>query len=109
MIEMLLLLAIAGLMQAARTFTRSATEGVVPGGTELAFGYLLLAAYFAGKVVNRFGLPRLTGYLLAGVISGEYVLDFVGKDITGSLAIVSSTATCILGLSAGGELDLKKI
>jgi len=27
-------------------------------GTELAFGYLLLAAYFTGKIVNRFGLPR---------------------------------------------------
>ena len=105
MIEMLLLLALAGLMQAARSFTTVLAHG----GTELAFGYLLLSAYFAGKVVNRFGLPRLTGYLLAGVIAGPFVFALVGTDMTGSLKIVSNAATCILGLGAGGELDLKKV
>ncbi|CAN5805903.1 hypothetical protein BH11MYX2_BH11MYX2_33700 [soil metagenome] len=104
MIELLLLFALAGLMQAARSFT----VGVV-GGTELAFGFLLLTAFFAGKVVSRFGLPRLTGYLIAGVIAGGAVLDLVSSEMTKSLSVVNGVASCILGLTAGAELNLKKV
>jgi Kef-type K+ transport system membrane component KefB len=105
MIPLLLLIAIGGLMQAARTFT-------VTGGasaTELAFGFLLLTAYFAARLVNQIGLPKLTGYLLAGVIGGPFVLELVTREMTGSLKIVNGVATCILGLTAGAELNLKRV
>ncbi|MEO8840963.1 MAG: cation:proton antiporter [Kofleriaceae bacterium] len=105
MIDVLLLLALTGLMQAARSFDASGAYG----GTELAFGFLLLAAFFAARIVQRFGLPKLTGYLLVGVIAGPYVLDLVSKELATSLDVVNGVATCILGLSAGGELDLKRV
>ena len=105
MIPLLILLAIGGLMQAARSFSAD----VSIGGTELAFGYLLLAAYFTSKILSRAGLPRLTGYIIAGVISGPFVLGFVTKDMGISLKVVSNTATAILALEAGAELDLKKM
>ncbi|MCJ7679090.1 MAG: transporter, partial [Candidatus Aminicenantes bacterium] len=38
--------------------------------TSLAFGFLLLFAFFGGKIINRLKLPRITGYLLAGMICG---------------------------------------
>ena len=53
MIPLILLLAVGGLMQAARTITTDTSIA----GTELAFGYLLLSAYFTGKIFNRFGFP----------------------------------------------------
>ncbi|HSN30206.1 MAG TPA: cation:proton antiporter [Kofleriaceae bacterium] len=105
MVEVLLVLALAGLMQAVHGFT----TGVAGGGTELAFGYLLLVSFFGARVISRFGLPRLTGYLLAGVISGPFVLGLVSNNMATSLKIVSDVATCILGLTAGGELNLKRI
>lgn len=105
MIPLLLLLAVAGLMHAARSFSADTTLA----GTELAFGFLLLAAYFTAKIFNRFGLPKLTGYLAAGVITGPYVLALVTKDMGLSLKVVSSTATAILALEAGSELNLKKM
>jgi Kef-type K+ transport system membrane component KefB len=104
-IALLVLLALGGLMQAAGTF--SATAGT--HGTLLAFGYLLLVAYFAGRIVSRFGLPRLTGYLLAGVASGPFVLELVTASMTVNLRVVNTTATCILGLVAGAELDLERV
>ncbi|MGE0395261.1 MAG: cation:proton antiporter [Kofleriaceae bacterium] len=104
MIPLLLLLAVAGLMQAASTFTSS-----MAGGTELAFGFLLLSAYFSGTIVGRLGLPRLTGYLIAGVLAGPAVLELVTTDMAGSLKVVNSVASCILGLTAGAELNLKKV
>ena len=105
MIPLLLLFAVGGMMQAARSFTGD----VSIAGTELAFGYLLLVAYFTAKIVNRLGLPKLTGYLLSGVISGPFVLGLVTTDMAGSLKVVADTATAILALEAGSELNIKKI
>ncbi len=105
MVEILLVLALAGFMHAVRGFS----DGVGAGGAELAFGYLLLVSFVGARVISRLGLPRLTGYLLAGVISGPFVLGLVSNDMTGSLKIVSDVATCILGLTAGGELNLRRI
>jgi Kef-type K+ transport system membrane component KefB len=105
MVELLLLLALGGLMQAVRGFSGD----VAAGGTELAFGYLLLVSFFGARVINRFGMPKLTGYLLAGVISGPFVLGLVNMQMTASLKIVSDVAACALGLTAGGELNLKRM
>lgn len=105
MIPLLLLLAVGGMMHAARSFTTDTSIA----GTELAFGYLLLVAYFAAKIAARFSLPRLTGYLFAGVLSGPFVLQLVTTEMAGSLKIVNGVATCILGLTAGAELNLKRV
>ncbi|CAN5425180.1 hypothetical protein BH11MYX1_BH11MYX1_24300 [soil metagenome] len=105
MIPLILLLAVCGLMQAARSFTTDTSLA----GTELAFGFLLLSAYFTAKIVNRFGLPKLTGYLISGVLTGEFVLGFVSHEMTDTLKVVSDTATAILALEAGAELQLKAI
>lgn len=105
MIPLILLLAVGGIMHAVRSFT----GGISIGGTDLAFGYLLLSAYFTGKIVNRVGMPKLTGYIIAGVISGPYVLDLVTLDMGHALKVVSDVAICILGLTAGSELNLKRL
>lgn len=105
MIPLLLLIAVGGMMHAARSFTTDTTVA----GTELAFGFLLLASYFTAKIVNRFGLPKLTGYIMAGVIAGPYVLEFVTASMGTSLKVVSSAATAIIALEAGAELEIKKI
>lgn len=105
MIPLLLLAALGGLMQAARSFA----PGLGAAGTELAFGYLLLTAYFAAKVVSRIGLPKLTGYIAAGIVTGPFVLALVTKDMGAQLKVVGDVAVCILGLTAGAELNLREI
>ncbi|MDQ3366259.1 MAG: cation:proton antiporter [Myxococcota bacterium] len=105
MIALLLLLSIGGLMHVAGTFSMSAGTS----GTLLAFGYLLLVAYFAGQLMARLKLPRLSGYLLAGVVSGPFVLELVTTQMTGKLRIVNNVATCILGLVAGAELNFDRV
>jgi Kef-type K+ transport system membrane component KefB len=97
LIPLLLLLALGGLMHAARTFGSTGTLA----GTELAFGYLLLTAYFTAKITSRIGLPRLTGYLFAGIVTGPYLLDLVDTDLTARLSLVKGTAVCMIGLTAG--------
>lgn len=105
MIPILLMLATAGLMHAARSFITVPTSATV----QLAFGYLLLTAYFIGRLVSQMSLPKLTGYILAGVLSGPFVLDLVTGDMASSLKIVSGTATAIIALEAGAELKLASV
>lgn len=105
MIAILLLFASAGLMHAARNFITVPTSATV----QLAFGYLLLTAFFTARVVNQLGLPKLTGYMLAGVLSGPFVLDLVTSEMTSSLTIVNSTATAIIALEAGAELKVASV
>lgn len=105
MIAVLIVLALGGLMHAARSFS----AGLGSAGTELAFGYLLLSAYFMGKIVSRFGLPKLTGYIATGVVAGPFVLGLVSMDMGASLKIVKGVAICILALTAGAELNFKKV
>jgi Kef-type K+ transport system membrane component KefB len=104
-IALLLLLATAGLMEAALsavTIPTSATIG-------LSFGYLLLTAFFTARLTTKLGLPKLTGYILAGVASGPFVLGLVSSDMTDALRIVSGTATAIIALEAGAELQLASV
>ena len=105
MIPLLLLLATAGLMQAARSFTTDTSLA----GTELAFGYLLLSSYFTAKILGRLGFPKLTGYIIAGVLSGPFVLKYVTENMGHTLSVVKDTATAIIALQAGAELQIRKI
>jgi Kef-type K+ transport system membrane component KefB len=105
MIPFLLMLATAGLMHAARSFITVPTSATV----QLAFGYLLLTAYFTGRIVSHLATPKLTGYILAGVLSGPFVLDLVTTDMASSLKIVSGAATAIIALEAGAELQLSSV
>lgn len=105
MIPLLVLLALGGLMHAARSFA----GGAHPGGAELAFGFLLLAAYFTARLVTRFGLPRLTGYIAAGIIAGPHVLGLVDQPMTAQLGLVGGCATAIIALNAGAELNLRAV
>ncbi len=106
MIAVFALLALAGLMQAARSF---APGTVAAGGTELAFGFLLLTSYFMGKLFNKVGLPKLTGYIAAGILAGPQVLDLVDTPMVGQLKLVGGVATAIIALQAGAELNIRAV
>ncbi|MCE9575694.1 MAG: cation:proton antiporter [Deltaproteobacteria bacterium] len=105
MIALLLLLALGGLMQVARSFAPLAGAA----GVELAFGFLLLTAFFSARLLHRVGLPHLTCYLIAGIVSGPFVLNLVGDSMTHDLKVVSDVAVCMIALTAGAELNFVKI
>jgi Kef-type K+ transport system membrane component KefB len=106
MTAILILLALAGLMQAAGTFAPPSTQ---LAGPELTFGFLLLCAFFTARLVSNLGLPRLTGYLLAGIITGPFVFGLVTRPLTDELQMVKGVAVCLIALNAGSELNLARI
>lgn len=103
--RILVLLAIVGLMTAARSFEVSGEN--IGSGTALAIGFLLLSAYLTGWIAKQLGMPKLTGYLLAGLIAGDSLLALIPEAATGDLSIFTGVAVSLIALTAGTELEMK--
>jgi Kef-type K+ transport system membrane component KefB len=75
----------------------------------LAIGFALLAATVLGSIVERLGLPRLTGYLLFGIICGPYALSLITPTMASQLQIVNGLAVALIAFIAGLELNLARL
>jgi Kef-type K+ transport system membrane component KefB len=106
-VQILLLLILLGLMHAARSFTPQPGFGTGAAGVTLAGGFLLLAALFAGNLFRLMHLPRLTGYLVLGIVVGPQALNLVNESMLDSLGVFSGIATALIALTAGTEMDFR--
>ena len=75
----------------------------------LILGFLLLAAYCIGFLLERIGLPRITGYIFAGLFLGPYFLKFYSKDAVSDLSFLNSLALAFIAFCAGGELKTENL
>ncbi|MCL4782229.1 MAG: cation:proton antiporter [Bryobacterales bacterium] len=97
-------------MHATRSFAPQAGEdGAGAAGTAVAFGYLLLSALFAGSIFKSFGLPRLTGYLVTGILAGPQVMGLVSLPALDNLEIFNGMAIALIALTAGAELGVREM
>ncbi|MCP5102262.1 MAG: hypothetical protein GY950_02735 [bacterium] len=75
----------------------------------LVLGFMLLAAYCIGFILERKGLPRITGYIFAGLFLGPYFLNFYSKEAVLDLGFLNSLALAFIAFCAGGELKLANV
>jgi Kef-type K+ transport system membrane component KefB len=83
---------------------RAPTEGVIAPRSLFLFGILLLTADTFGALTHDAGLPRLVGYLLAGLALGPSVTGIVPPAVLQDLAMMKRLAVGLIGLLAGAEL-----
>jgi Kef-type K+ transport system membrane component KefB len=104
--RIVILAALVGCMAAAASFR---VEGVSPTGAApaLAVGYLLLTAFFLGGVFKQLRLPKLTGYLTAGMLAGASGLDLIPHAALDDLQIFTGVAVALIALTAGTELEFR--
>lgn len=104
--KVVLLVVLAVFASAVRDFAPDATGA---SATALAAGVLLLAGFFAGGVFKMLGLPKLTGYLAAGIVFGPYALDVVSVGMLKDLDPFKGMAVALLALTAGLEMHIPTI
>ncbi len=80
-----------------------------PHTTALALGFTLIVALVTGNVIRRFRLPRLTGYLLFGVLFGPYLANVISEPVTRHLQAVTGLATTLIALIAGLMINLERL
>ena len=84
-------------------------EGNPLRGTGLALGFALIAAALAGTFFERFGLPRLSGYLIFGLACGPYLGDIISRSMARQLQLVNGLAIALIAFVAGLELNLARL
>lgn len=77
--------------------------------TLLTFGFLVLAAYTAGELATSVRLPKIVGYLAAGLLFGPSGLGTITRASTVGLAPVSSLAIALIAFLAGAELRWSEV
>jgi len=72
-------------------------------------GFALLSAALMGEIVEQIRLPRITGYILAGILFGPFVANLLTPRTLDSLSIFNDMAYAFIGLAAGAELKLETL
>ncbi|MBN2799711.1 MAG: cation:proton antiporter [Deltaproteobacteria bacterium] len=86
----------------------------------LALGFVILACFAIGELVEVVKLPHITGYLLAGLALGPSAAGIVGRwwdlgplsegvlspGVTRQLSLFEGLALALIAITAGGELKL---
>jgi Kef-type K+ transport system membrane component KefB len=80
----------------------------VASGTML-LGFLLLAAFVAGELAREFRLPRITGYLVIGILFGPHVLRLLPQETVTDFGLINGVALSVIALQAGGELRVDRV
>jgi Kef-type K+ transport system membrane component KefB len=89
-----------------------AGTGIVPDATRLtalALGFCLIAAALSGELLERFGLPRVTGYLMFGMICGPYVLNIITRPMARELQLINGLAVVLIAFIAGLEMNIERL
>ncbi|MCB9746522.1 MAG: cation:proton antiporter [Alphaproteobacteria bacterium] len=84
----------------------------------VTFGFIILAAYTLGEVLEKVGLPHITAYLLTGLVLGPeaahvlhlpQVLAIISEDTVKDLKLFNDIAVALIALSAGSALELEAL
>lgn len=84
-------------------------EGTPAALVLMAFGFLILGAYSVGELATTIKLPKIVGYLAAGLAVGPAALNFVSLPVMEQLAPVSELAIALIAFLAGAELQLDEV
>jgi Kef-type K+ transport system membrane component KefB len=72
-------------------------------------GMILLGAYLFALIIKNLNLPKLTGYMILGIILGPIGFNFLNGEMLDQLKVLESMALSFIALTAGGEFKFKEI
>ncbi|HEX5474191.1 MAG TPA: cation:proton antiporter [Vicinamibacterales bacterium] len=83
------------------------TAAMRPGA--LALGFALIAAALAGALIERIHLPRVSGYLLFGLVCGPYLGNIITRPMARDLQIINALAVALIAFIAGLEINVTRL
>ena len=75
----------------------------------LALGIMIIAGFLSGAIAARFRFPRITGYLIAGILFSPSVFQLIPRASIQDLDIITSIALGIIAYQIGGSLHLESM
>jgi Kef-type K+ transport system membrane component KefB len=88
----------------------SASPRSLEGGqVTILTGFVLLVASVAGQLASSVGLPRLTGFLVVGMLAGPSILGILPQGVVAELRLIDEFALALIAMLAGGELKIEAL
>ena len=76
----------------------------------LYLGILLLGAYIGGRGARMLGMPRISGYIVVGMLFSPSITGFLSEEvITTRLSLITDMALAVIAFSIGGALEIGRI
>lgn len=75
----------------------------------LSLSVMLFSAFLTTRITKRFRLPNVTGYILAGIVIGPYVLGIIPQFIINGMEFVTDLALAIIAFGVGRYLKLSSL
>jgi len=82
------------------------SPSATPAESTFMLGFALLSAALLGEIVEHLYLPRITGYILAGILFGPFAANLLSSRVLEPLSALNDMAFAFIGLAAGAELKL---
>jgi len=77
--------------------------------TSIALGFILVFAYLMGINLKRLNLPQITGFIVAGILCGPHILNFISESDVADLQLLDGLALSLIALTAGGEMKIERL
>ncbi|QXM06411.1 cation:proton antiporter [Crassaminicella indica] len=75
----------------------------------ISLGIALIVGILFGKLMNRFKVPAVAGYIIAGLILGTSGFNIVNSEMIEKLSFLSDFALGIIAFNIGSELQISVI
>ena len=71
----------------------------------ISLSLMLIAGFLVTRLTKRLGLPNVTGYIIAGILMGPYVLDIIPGYIAQNMSFVGDIALAFIAFDVGKFLE----
>jgi len=75
----------------------------------LIIGIIILTGFMGGELCSRIGLPKVTGYILAGLLLNPGLTHFIPETFVDNTSTITNIALSFITFSVGGTLFVPKI
>ncbi len=75
----------------------------------LIIGIVIFVGFVLGQEFRKRNLPKIIGYLLAGILLNPNICSFVPKDITGRTDVIENIAIAFISFAIGGTMVFSEI
>jgi Kef-type K+ transport system membrane component KefB len=105
--RLIVLLVLLGAMLGIRALSLDAASAYAL--TLAAIGFVALASFTIAEMGSQLSLPRVTGYILAGITLGPYAANILSRDVVAELKMFNALALGLITTGAGLELELDQM
>lgn len=67
----------------------------------LSLSVILLAGFLLTRITKLAHLPNVTGYIIAGILIGPYVLNLIPREMVNNMGFVSDVALAFIAFGVG--------